>query len=207
VKALLLIVLLTPAVDAQTVLKVRPQPAVNSNTVELPLEKYVAAVLAGEGSVLQSDEALKALAVAARTFGVYGRGRHSKEGYDLCGTTHCQRIDLAGVTPRMEAASAATAGELLWSAGKPAFAVYSRDCGGVIEDVSSVWPEISATYLHRQSDPYCTRAGQVAWEWRAKPADLLAALAASQLRAPRTIEQVTSAERTASGRARVDARR
>ena len=106
-RMLLLALLLAPAAGTQTLLKVRPQPAVNSTTIELPLEKYVAAVLAGEGSVLRSDEALKALAVAARTFGVYGRGRHAQEGYDLCGTTHCQRVDLAGVTPRMERAAAA----------------------------------------------------------------------------------------------------
>src|ERR1019366_9067091 len=103
---------------------------------------YVAAVLAGEVSVLRSDEALKALAVAARTFGIYGRARHGAEGYDLCGTTHCQRIDLAGITPRLEAAAAATAGELLWFAGRPAFAVYSRDCGGATEEVAAVWPEV-----------------------------------------------------------------
>jgi stage II sporulation protein D len=202
VKTLLLSLVLAWASDAQTVLKVRPQPSVNRTTIDLPLEKYVAAVLAGEGSVLRSDEALKAMAVAARTFGVYGRGRHAREGYDLCGTTHCQRIDLAGVTPRMEAAAAATAGELLWSAGKPAFTVYSRDCGGVTEDVSAVWPEISATYLRRQTDPYCVRAGTGEWQWTAKPADLLAALSGSQLRAPRSIQSVTVSGRTMSGRAR-----
>ena len=198
----MLALLMAQAVDAQTLLKVRPQPSVNRTTFDVPLEKYVAAVLAGEASVLRSDEALKAMAVAARTFGVYGRGRHAQEGYDLCGTTHCQRVDLAGVTPRMEAAAAATAGELLWSAGKPAFAVYSRDCGGVTEDVSTVWPELSATYLRRQSDPYCVRGGSAAWQWRAKAADLLAALSASQLRAPRAIEQVTISGRTETGRAR-----
>ena len=201
-RTLLLALLLASAVHTQTMLKVRPQPALNRNTVEMPLEEYVAAVLAGEASVLRSDEALKALAVAARTFGVYGRGRHASEGYDLCGTTHCQRVDLAAVTPRMEAAAAATAGQLLWSAGKPAFAVYSLDCGGVTEDVSAVWPEVTATYLRRQADPYCVRGGTQAWEWRAKASDLLAALSASQLRAPRAVEQVTISARTASGRAR-----
>ena len=37
-------------------------------------------------AVFRSDEAMKAMAVAARTFAVYSRGRHAKEGYDLCGT-------------------------------------------------------------------------------------------------------------------------
>jgi len=202
VRLLLAAPLLVAVAQGQTVLKVRPQPAVNRTTIDLPLEKYVAAVLAGEASVLRSDEALKAMAVAARTFGVYGRGRHAPEGYDLCGTTHCQRVDLAAVTPRLEAAAAATAGELLWSEGKPAFAVYSRDCGGVTEDVSAVWPEISAKYLQRLTDPYCARSGAAEWRWKAKESDLVAALAGSQLRAPRTIEHVTISGRTESGRAR-----
>jgi stage II sporulation protein D len=194
--------LFAPVIAAPQPLQVRPQPGVNAATIELPLEKYVAAVLAGEGSVLQSDEALKALAVAARTFAIYGRGRHRAEGYDLCGTTHCQRFDLAAITPRLEAAAAATAGELLWFAGKPAFAVYSQDCGGSAEDAAAVWPDVVAPYLRRQSDPYCVRAAMPPWQWMAKPAALLAALRASQLRAPRTIERITLSERTASGRAR-----
>jgi len=194
--------MLATALDAQTLLRVRPQPSINQTTIEVPLEKYVAAVLAGEASVLRSDEALKALAVAARTFGVYGRGRHASEGYDLCGATHCQRVDLAGITPRLQAAAAATAGELLWWQGKPAFAVYSLDCGGTSEDVSAVWPEVAASYLHRQADPYCVRAAPVPWEWRVRPADLLTALHASQLRAPPTIERIAISARTASGRAR-----
>ena len=198
----LLLALSLAPVAAPQPLKVRPQPGVDSTTIELPLEKYVAAVLAGEASVLQSDEALKALAVAARTFAIYARGRHAPEGYDLCGTTHCQRLDLAGITPRLEAAAAATRGELLWFAGKPAFAVYSQDCGGSTEDATAVWPEIAAPYLRRQTDPYCIRAAVPPWEWRAKPADLLTALGASQLRAPRGIERVTLSGRTASGRAR-----
>ena len=195
---LILVLALAALANGQTV-RVRQA---SGDTVDLPLERYVAQVLVGESSVFQSAEALKAMAVAARTFGVYGRGRHAAEGYDLCGTTHCQRIDLKGVTPRLQAAAAATAGELLWSAGKPAFAVYSRDCGGVTEDVSAVWPEISASYLRRQTDPYCVRAGASAWQWRAKAEDLERALKGSQLRAPRAIESVTVSGRTASGRAR-----
>ena len=201
-RKLLLLALLASTVDAQTVLKIRPQPSVNHTTIDLPLEKYVAAVLAGEASTLRSEEALKAMAVAARTFAIYSRGRHAQDGYDLCGTTHCQRIDLAAVTPRLEAAAAATAGELLWWAGKPAFTVYSRDCGGVTEDVSAVWPEISATYLPRQSDLYCSRHASNSWTWRVKPADVLPALRLSGLQAPHSLDQIAISSRTGSGRAR-----
>ena len=49
-KRLLPALLLAASLHAQTVLKVRPQPSVNRTTIELPLEEYVAAVLAGEAN-------------------------------------------------------------------------------------------------------------------------------------------------------------
>src|ERR1019366_10755748 len=103
-------------------------------TVEMPLERYVAEVLAGESSTFQSEEALKAMAIAARTYAVHFRGRHAAEGYDLCATTHCQRLQAEGVTARLEAIAEQTAGTMLWFEGMPALACYSRDCGGTTED-------------------------------------------------------------------------
>ena len=175
---------------------------VGETTLQLPLERYVAAVLAGESSVFRSGEALKAMAVAARTYAVRLRGRHSAEGYDFCATTHCQRIDLNAVTPRLEAAAAATAGTLLWFEGKPAFACYTRDCGGRTEDAGEVWPDLAAPYLKSHPDDYCLRAGAVPWQWTVDPADVARALARSSLRAPAAIEQITIVQRTPSGRAR-----
>ena len=60
--------------------------------------------------------------VAARSFAVHFRGRHAEEGYDLCGTTHCQRLEPDLVTERLQSLADKTAGELLWYAGKPVFA-------------------------------------------------------------------------------------
>ena len=45
--------------------------------VTLPLEDYIAGVMAGEAATMKSPEALKAMAVAARTYAVRFRGRHS----------------------------------------------------------------------------------------------------------------------------------
>ena len=168
---------------------------------ELPLERYVAGVLAGESSVFRSDEALKAMAVAARTYAVRLRGRHAAEGFDFCVTTHCQRLDLTAITPRIESMVAATAGELLWFEGKPAFACYSRDCGGKAEDVAAVWPDLRAPYLKSHEDPYCVRAGNSTWQWSADPLQIAEALRRSQLRTPRAVERIGITERTPSGRA------
>ena len=94
----------------------------------LPLEDYVLGVLGGEASDLHSPEARKAMAVAARTFAVKLRGRHADEGYDFCGTTHCQSFRPNLITDALRTAAADTAGELLWRNGSLAETFYSQDC-------------------------------------------------------------------------------
>ena len=152
-----------PLAAASTTLKVQFHSAKGTSIVELPLERYVASVLAGESSVFQSADALKAMAVAARTYAIHMRGRHSAEGFDLCDTTHCQRVDLGAVTPRLEKAAQDTASELLWYKGKPAFTPYTRDCGGTTEDAANVWPDLAASYLKSHADPYCRRVSSAPW--------------------------------------------
>ena len=49
-------------------------------------------VVATEGSMEDQPEALKALAVAARTYALKNAGRHARDGFDFCTTTHCQRF-------------------------------------------------------------------------------------------------------------------
>jgi stage II sporulation protein D len=169
---------------------------------DLTLEQYVTAVVAGESSVFQSSEALKAMAIAARTYAVRFRGRHGKEGYDFCETTHCQRIDISPASPRVEEAVANTAGELLWFQGKPAFTPYARDCGGRTEAAAAIWADLAASYLISKPDPYCARAGGPTWQWRGDPAAMAEALRKSGLHAPNRVERVTIVERTASGRVR-----
>lgn len=160
-------------------------------TLVLPLETYVAGVIAGESADFKSQEALKAMAVAARTYAVRLRGRHAAEGFDLCSTTHCQLVSQHAVNNRITAAVNDTAGELLWFDGKAAFTTYSANCGGKTEAGH-------AAYLKSHEDPYCTREP---WRWPASGADLAAALSKSGLRVPRVIENVAISKRSASGRA------
>ncbi|HEX3144581.1 MAG TPA: penicillin-binding transpeptidase domain-containing protein, partial [Pyrinomonadaceae bacterium] len=53
-------------------------------TEELSLEDYVLGVMRAEGTSETEPEALKALAIAIRTYGVKNAGRHAKDGYDFC---------------------------------------------------------------------------------------------------------------------------
>ncbi len=175
---------------APLVLKV--QDTANRRVVEMPLETYVAAVLAGESGVFHSPEALKAMAIAARTYAVRMRGRHAAEGFDFCDTTHCQRMLPSAGTPRLKAAADETAGELLWYQGKPALTVYSQDCGGRTEQ------DPTEPYLKSHADPWCPRTG---WVWSAAPARIADALRHSSLAVPERLARVSILDRTAGGRA------
>ena len=56
----------------------------------LPLETYIARVLAGEAARESLAAALDALAITIRTFALGNRDRHRADGFDLCDETHCQ---------------------------------------------------------------------------------------------------------------------
>jgi len=144
-------------------------------TLTMPLDEYVTAVLQGESASFKSDEALKAMAVAARTYAVRFGSRHRLEGFDFCDTTHCQDLRLGNESPRARAAAAATEGELLWFEGRPAAAYYHRSCGGEIDDAKALEPDLHVRYLKRHHDDYCVRIPD---EWQAEisKADLARAL-------------------------------
>ena len=161
-------------------------------TLTMTLEQYVTAVLQGESASLKSDEALKAMAVAARTYAIRFGSRHRPEGFDFCDTTHCQDVRLGNESARARAAVAATEGELLWFEGRPAASYYHRSCGGEIEDASTLEPELHAPYLRRHHDDYCARNPDE-WQSEISKGDLSRALG-------RAVDTVTVAARSESGR-------
>jgi stage II sporulation protein D len=170
--------------------------------LRIPLEEYVALALAGESSDFTSEAALQAMAVTVRTYAVNQRGRHAKEGFDLCDSTHCQLLRF-DVTPSelIRAAAGATEGELLWYRGEPAAAYYSGNCAGTTEDGAKVWPALAAPYLRGHADPYCVVHGRSEWTAEIAADDMARALREAGWNAAG--ERVTALrvlERTASGR-------
>ncbi|HLF55596.1 MAG TPA: SpoIID/LytB domain-containing protein, partial [Thermoanaerobaculia bacterium] len=93
-------------------------------------------------------EALKAQAVAARSYTVRNLGGFSGEGYDLCAKPQCQVYggmdDEHALSDR---AVAETAGEIVTYGGEPVDALYTATCGGHTEDVEVVFPLRTAPYL------------------------------------------------------------
>ncbi|MBM3724908.1 MAG: hypothetical protein FJW40_05750 [Acidobacteria bacterium] len=128
--------------------------------VRMPAEELTVAALAGEHGAFQRDASLRAMAVAIRTFARAHSGRHAREGFDFCNTTHCQVLRPQRITSRHRRAALATAHEILWWRGKPALAYYHRHCGGMTESAAKVWPGTVAPYLAEKADSYC---GREAW--------------------------------------------
>src|ERR1051325_3627721 len=173
-------------------------------TRTLPLEEYVRGVVAIEGSMEGEPEALKALAVASRSYVLRNLGRHARDGYDFCNTTHCQRFRPAetGVSAQVSAAVDATRGEVLRDGDQIADAYFSASCGGATANLKTLWGRSAPPYLRGVPDEYCVGESHHTWTDVISRADLLKALQTD----PRTQvgQQLTSVSvlRTdASGRA------
>ena len=128
---------------------VNPRGLVNVvNRVDL--EQYLAGVVPVEMGPKRYDEieALKAQAVAARTYALAHRGQFETEGYDLCATPKCQVYSgLSVEDPLSSAAADATRGLVLASGGRLADALFISTCGGRTENVENVFGEPALPYL------------------------------------------------------------
>ena len=106
----------------------------------IKIEEYLRGVLPKEMSPSFNEEALKAQAVAARTFALKNRKRHQSEGYDLCNTTHCQVYNgINDATERTDWAIDETFGEVLFYNEKLIEASFHTDSGGMTENAVDVW--------------------------------------------------------------------
>jgi hypothetical protein len=108
------------------------------------LEDYLRGVVPAELSpeAFPEKEALKAQAIAARTYAVKRRGQFEAGGYDLCATAACQVYrGYAAERPLSNAAVAETAGEVLTFEGELIDALYTSTCGGRTENAENVFSE------------------------------------------------------------------
>jgi stage II sporulation protein D len=93
-------------------------------------------------------EALKAQAVAARTYALANASQFDEDGYDICATPRCQAYGGAGAEhPLSDRAVSETKGEIVSFQGKPIDALYTATCGGHTEDAKEIFPEQAAPYL------------------------------------------------------------
>lgn len=145
----------------------------------LPLEEYLYGVVGIEMSPSWPLEALKAQAVAARTYAV-GRlgGSGPGSGYDLLDTPAHQAYRGIGVEdPNSNAAVDATRGQVLTYQGGLARTFYHASSGGHTENVENVWA-LPIPYLRGVPD-FDEDSPWSRWEKEVSLAEISQAMAAA----------------------------
>ncbi len=162
---------------------VRVRSVSDEVTESLPLEDYLRSVVATEGSTENELEALKALAIAARTYAIRNKGRHQKDGYDFCSTTHCQRyrsikpVSDGSVSKVIAEAVATTQGEVLQdSGGQIVDSYFSASCGGATANIATLWGSAAPPYLRGVRDEACDSEPHNNWTDLISEVQLLKAL-------------------------------
>ena len=128
----------------------------------LDLEDYVKGVVPHEMSDSWPLEALKAQAVAARSYTVSLGTKHSGSHFDICDGTHCQAYSgLTRAGGNSDTAVEQTAGQVVLYNNKVAETYYYSSNGGASESSSIVWGSKQANYpyLLGKADPYEAASG------------------------------------------------
>ena len=106
------------------------------------LEEYLFGVVPRElpPDLFPEIEALKAQALAARTYALTPRDAYLRRGYDLCAGPACQVYGgVAAEHPLSTAAIREPAGEAIYHDGRLIDALYTASCGGYTENAENVF--------------------------------------------------------------------
>jgi stage II sporulation protein D len=186
------------------------------------LESYLRGVLPGEiGSRPEEEiEAVKAQAVAARTYAVSSSGGRGEGGFDVFATVEDQVYRGADSDdPVCDRAVMETEGECLTYGGEPIHAYFHSTCGGRTEAREEVWELPGVPYLNevwdtphedRFVDPFCADAPNFTWteRWSGDEIERLIAeqlpnTASTPVRGPiREVRDIDVTVRAPSGRVR-----
>jgi len=130
---------------------------------DVPIEDYVASVVASEYG-LDDTEGAKAMAVVARTYGLFTSEKFGG-AYDKADGTASQVYEGVGaVTKDSKQAARATDGEVLTYDGNLIQAVYFSSSGGHTADNEAVWKaKKPIPYLRGKKDPYDTGSPHHNW--------------------------------------------
>lgn len=117
---------------------VRPAGITVVNLIDI--ESYLLAVVPSEMYPSMGAEALKAQAIAARTYTLRSRGRFGARGFDVMGTVVSSAYrGVAREQPATTAAVMATMGQVLTYRGSLANTVYSASAGGFSASSEEAW--------------------------------------------------------------------
>lgn len=175
------------------------------------VDDYVYGLMLRDISPEWPEQALKAQAIATRSFALYNRGKHKNDGFDLCASSDCLVYEgQTGEDARIVKAIKETRGIVLTHQGYLAAAYYHLSSGGYTENSENVWSKVYP-YLRGvpdvdQTSPYFQ------WQKKITPAELegllktqgysLGALTAIEI-SKRTTAPMNVPDRGISGRIRM----
>src|SRR3990172_1476414 len=169
---------------------------------EVDLEDYVRGVVPAEMPFQWPMEALKAQAVAARSFALHQRSVRSGALYDMEGTTDGQVYGGQGQeTPRTNDAVKQTAGLVVAFNGEVAATFYHAVSGGMTEAGSEIWSLPDLPYLAGVACSYDQQAPMSSWV-RVLGGGQIRSLLIQSGKDVGTVWGLVPGEKTASGRFR-----
>lgn len=132
------------------------------------VEDYLKGVVPAEIGKLSEEEieALKAQAIAARTYSLSHLGQYGDIGYDLEASVMDQVYNgVEGENPLANEAIEDTKGKVLTLGEKLICTYYHANCGGMTECIEKVWDKPQETYLIPVNDTdFCSWAKNYSWE-------------------------------------------
>jgi stage II sporulation protein D len=141
---------------------------------ELPMEDYLLGVVPNELNPVAFGEieALKAQAVAARTYIARNLGQYKNEGYDICATDACQ-VYMGQGTEHALATQAVTEtrGMIAVYENQPINALYSSTCGGRTENAENIFDQkypylVSTICEYKHPEPVAFTTSRSFPDWK-----------------------------------------
>lgn len=131
----------------------------------LPLEDYLFGLINHEISSKWPLEAVKAQAIAARTYAYFKLGSNKEKPYHLESTVTDQVYGGSSAEDeRARRAVTETKGEMLYYGDELARSFYHSSCGGETESAKNVWGK-DFPYLKTVDDSFCSDAPNYFWSY------------------------------------------
>lgn len=142
----------------------REQRATLTAVQDIPMPEYLHGVLRGEMQANWPIEALRAQAVASRSYALARQRAQATQAYDVVASVNDQvyRPDFVPA-PRIAAAVSSTQGEVLQNRGSVATTYFHSHCGGHTAHPQDVWAKTAPSGIRAVTDPHCHRSPHQSW--------------------------------------------
>jgi len=166
---------------------------------ELPLETYLVGLINAEVNSRWPVEAIKAQAVAARSYALVRAKQRASKVFDVRATVADQvYLGSSLEDPAADRAVRSTHGEVLEHGGSIAKTFYHSTCGGRTAGVKEVWGE-NLSYLPGVECDWCSESPRYFWRYQTDGVKIGSALERGGIKTGK-VKRITIAGKTPSGR-------